>query len=427
MEALQGGTADHLLPCTASNTETCQIVSELVTWNKLLRGSRFEIREDPETCNQLCVTNSTTAPPMEEIFDTEQWPQYQKLLEWLLTTHRCIGSVSLRLSSMEDTSPSLLRAVCQNRWIKTLSIADIKTTAAAAVVDILPCLTSIEKLHLTPEEIPPDVFVAPVSTLLEASACLSSLHVSGKFAQGGTIDMLFTGLLRKPTLAELHFQDLSVHGDAYPQPVKEYLGSTTSLKVLSVTTRTPSMQMAVLEGVLENGSIEKLSLDLFRGTEEIMPLVSRVIKTKRAIRILNISRSVPVPPAEPSVYDCLVLPLIENDTLQEVGVPFYIFHSATGSALLRALPAKENLKMVRITSTCRTPQLHWLCAELKRSGAEEKVSLEGYSLTMDIRFLHCKAFSMANLSFAEYERKLAALVRLPNCQHLKMIAIYTKN
>lgn len=424
MEDSQGGAFDHLLPCTASDKETCQIVAELVTWNKLLLGSRFEIREDPETCNQLCITNSTTAPRIVDIFDAEHWPQCQELLVWLLTTHRCIGSVSVKLSAIEDTSPSLLSAVCQNRWIKTVSIDDINASAATTVLDILPYLTSVKKLHLTDTELPPDLFVAPLSALLEASRCLHSLHIRGKFAEDGTIGTLFTALLGKANLEELRFQDLSVHDGACPQSVREYIGSTNSLKVLSVTMRTPSMQTALLEGVLENGSIERLWLDLFMGREEITPLVSRIIKTNRAIRTLHISRSVPDPPGLFSVYNCWVLPLVENNTLEEVRFPMNVLRSETWSAFFRALPGKENLKMVHIVSPYYYPCLHWLCAELKRSGSDGKVSLEPYTLMDDIEVLHCKAFSGADLSMAKCERMLAALARLPNCQHLKTVTMY---
>ncbi|KAL1469461.1 hypothetical protein MTO96_025069 [Rhipicephalus appendiculatus] len=391
MEASQGGTVDHLLPCTASDKETCQIVAELhQSWKR---------------------------------FDTEQWSQCLELLERFLATHRCIGSISLKLSSTKDTSPALLSAVCQNRRIKTVSLADIDASSATTVFHLLPYLTSVEKLHVTPSELPPDLFVAPLSELLQASTSLNSLHISGKFADEGTIDTLFTALLRKPTLTELHFQDLSVHGDVYPQSVKEYIGSTNFLRVLSVTMRTPLMQMAVLEGVLENRSIENLSLDLFMGREEITDLVSKIIKTNRILRKLNISRSVPDPSGLYSVYDCWVLPLVENETLEEVTLPFSPLRSETWSAFFRALPAKQNLKKVHIGTPFYIPSLRWLCAELRRSGSEEKVSLEFYSLMYGIEFLHCKAFSRAELLSMEHERKLDALVRLPNCQHLKSIHI----
>ncbi|KAL1437235.1 hypothetical protein MTO96_048955 [Rhipicephalus appendiculatus] len=397
----------------SSDKETCQIVAELVTWNKLLHSSRFEIRENPENANQLCVTNSTTAAPVVEKFETEQWSQYLELLEWLLATHRCIASISLKLSSMKDTSLALLSALCQNRWIKTVSLADINASSVTTVFHFLPYLTSVEKLHVTPLELPPDLFVAPLSGLLQPSTSLNSLHISGKFADEGTIDGLFTALLRKPTLAELHFQDLSVHRGVYPQSVKQYIGCTNFLRVLSVTIGDTTYANGLTRRRFgKYRSIEKLSLDLFMGREEITDLVSKIIETNRIIRKLYISRSVPVPSGMYSAYDCWVLPLVKNDTLEEVKLPSYALRSETWSVFIRALPAKENPKKVHIGSPYYTPHLRWLCAELKRSGSEEKVSLEFYSLMYDMEFLHCKAFSRAQLSSTQYERKLAALVQL---------------
>ncbi|KAH8031469.1 hypothetical protein HPB51_017241 [Rhipicephalus microplus] len=184
------------------------------------------------------------------------------------------------------------------------------------------------------------------------------------------------------------------------------------------------MQTAVLEGVLEIGSIERLSLDLIRGSHKITALLSRIIHTNRVIRTLRISSLWRPPPGLYSVYDCWVLPLVENDTLEEVGLPLDVLCSETWSAFFHALPAKENLKMVHIFPPHHDPWLNWLCAELERSGSEEKVSLGLLTLWEEaIEVLDCKAFSGVDLSSAEYDCMLATLVRLPNCLHLKNVDI----
>ncbi|XP_075728911.1 uncharacterized protein LOC142771316 [Rhipicephalus microplus] len=423
MEGPQGGTGVHLLPCTASDQETCQIVTELVSWNNFLRGLRFEIREDHERCNQLHVTNTATAAPYVESSVTKPWSECLELLGWILTTHRCIGSVSLALSSTESRSLPLLSALCQNRCIKSVTVARMNTSTASAISTILPCLTNIEKLQLTPVEVPLDVLVGPLCALLESSVSLSSLHVEGTFAEDRMVDTLFKALLKNPTLTGLHFQDMSVHGSLYPQSVKEFLASTTMLKVLYVSTKTPSIQMAVLEGLLENWSVEKLSLDLFMVTEETTALISRIIETKPVIRMLEISRPLPLPPVHRTVYDCWIRPLMENDTLEEVRLPLYALHPETWSAFFRALPTKENLKKFHISSPFYLSRLNWLCAELKHSGSEEKVSLQRYTSAYDIEFLQSKVFSAVDLSLSQYEQKLAVLVQLPNCQQLTSVRI----
>ncbi|KAL3192527.1 hypothetical protein MRX96_058944 [Rhipicephalus microplus] len=202
MEVLRGGTVFQLLLCTASHEESCQIVSQLVTWNKLLLRFGFEIRENPEKCNQLCITNSTT-PSIVGILHEEDRLQCQELLEWLLTNHRCIASVSIGIGvfSTEIESLSLLKAVGQNRWIKTVSIEDIDTFAAASTLrDILAYRTGVENLHLKYLTFSQDIFAAPLCVQQETSICLHSLHITGKFAEGDILDPLFTALLRNATV-----------------------------------------------------------------------------------------------------------------------------------------------------------------------------------------------------------------------------------
>ncbi|KAL3192587.1 hypothetical protein MRX96_059001 [Rhipicephalus microplus] len=114
---------------------------------------------------------------------------------------------------------------------------------------------------------------------------------------------------------------------------------------------------------------------------------------------------------------------MENDTLEEVRLPLYALHPETWSAFFRALPTKENLKKFHISSPFYLSRLNWLCAELKHSGSEEKVSLQRYTSAYDIEFLQSKVFSAVDLSLSQYEQKLAVLVQLPNCQQLTSVRI----
>ncbi|KAL1462154.1 hypothetical protein MTO96_043195 [Rhipicephalus appendiculatus] len=429
MEFLDGDTVDHLIPCTASEKQTCQIVTKLATWNKMLWGSRFEIREQPETSNQLRIWNyPITSPTAGQV---GAWKQQQQadLLRWLLATHKCIGSVSLNLSLANDTGMRLLRAVCQNKWIRTIEICGIKTSAASTVSATLPCLTNIETLHLTSFKLFLDAFIDPLCTLLQASSSLRCLHLSGEFARDTTIDMLFTALLRKPALEELRIQGLSINRDACRQAPKEYLSLTTALKVLSVTARNLFMQRAILEGVLKNRSIEKLLLYSFVEDEESTVLVSRIIKENLVIRVLHIwTAQLRDHLVLNSVYDCWVTPLIENSVLEEVGLSYSILYPTTWSVFFRALPTKESLKVVHISLLSQYSNLQWFCAELKCSGCEGKVSFGHHQFTGQIDLLDCKAFSGADFPLSATDgHKLAVLRRLPTYEHVKYIGIWIQS
>ncbi|KAH7976091.1 hypothetical protein HPB52_008632 [Rhipicephalus sanguineus] len=186
-----------------------------------------------------------------------------------------------------------------------------------------------------------------------------------------------------------------------------------------------SLQTAVLEGVLENRSIEKLSLNMFNGTEESTALVSRIIKEKHEMRWLSIWSSDQQPFGLPSVYDCWVAPLIHNDILEEVMLSSSMLQTTKWSDFFRALPTKQNLKVVHIFPTSAYTHIRWLCAELKDSGAEEKVYL-GYDANFggEAELLHCKSIWQAEFQpMLCDDRLLAALRQLPNCQSLTTLGI----
>ncbi|KAL1486307.1 hypothetical protein MTO96_031442 [Rhipicephalus appendiculatus] len=271
----------------------------------------------------------------------------------------------------------------------------------------------------------PDAYLPPLCALLQASSSLRGLHLRGKITNEQTVGTLLNTFLEKPTLEELSFENLTLDWDPYLQALKEYLSSTTVLKVLTMSMSNLSLQMAVLQGVLENSSIEKLSLRMFKGTEESTALVSRIIKEKHAMRSLSILTSHDQPLGLHSVYDCWVSPLIENDVLEEVTLPSSVLSTTRWSDFFWALPTKQNLQMVHIFSRSSYSHIQWLCAELKDSGAEEKVCLRYDSdFRENTELLYCKAIWGANLwSITFSDRLLAALHQLPKCPHLRTLGI----
>ncbi|KAH8021056.1 hypothetical protein HPB51_012340 [Rhipicephalus microplus] len=141
------------------------------------------------------------------------------------------------------------------------------------------------------------------------SSSLQGPQLRGKITDDRLAGRLINTLLKKPTLEELHSEGvIETHSDAHNQTLKAYFRSTTVLKVFTITINDLSLQTAVLEGVLENGSIEKLTLRLFEGTEESTALVSRIIKDKGALHSLSISLAILSADSEPlglhSLYDC---------------------------------------------------------------------------------------------------------------------------
>ncbi|KAL1476631.1 hypothetical protein MTO96_036372 [Rhipicephalus appendiculatus] len=127
-------------------------------------------------------------------------------------------------------------------------------------------------------------------------------------------------------------------------------------------------------------------------------------------------------PGRHSVYNSLIAPLIANETLEELLIPFRIFDPPQWALLFQALPTKPNLKVRIRGSVYRHPLLSFVCAELKSGGLEEKASIERYNFVHEIEFLQCRAFS--EVQFLEPNDYTVATLRvLPSCQHLTSVTI----
>ncbi|KAH8018839.1 hypothetical protein HPB51_012793 [Rhipicephalus microplus] len=106
-----------------------------------------------------------------------------------------------------------------------------------------------------------------------------------------------------------------------------------------------------------------------------------------------------------------------------------ILHTTRWSEFFRALLGKENLKMVRVPPVCDFSDMWTLCAEIRDSGADEKVSLDyDADLTFEATLLLCKVIRMVGFQTCRCnDRLIAALLLLPECQHLKTLSVHIQN
>ncbi|KAL3249022.1 hypothetical protein MRX96_056221 [Rhipicephalus microplus] len=93
-------------------------------------------------------------------------------------------------------------------------------------------------------------------------------------------------------------------------------------------------------------------------------------------------------------YNLWHAPLSNNDTLEELGLPFSIWKPEQWADFFWIAARKANLKritvFVHVTAHRKLPTL---CKVLKESGAEEKVSLGTYFVRHDVDLMYSKAFS----------------------------------
>ncbi|XP_065308375.1 uncharacterized protein [Dermacentor albipictus] len=418
----EGDLTDNCVPCTGAENQTCQIADKLLTWNKLLLASHFELREQADMSGQLCLVNFTGNVHLR------QPPQNQDPPRWLLRTHHCIGSVDLKLSIEANPDFYVLEALRHNSGIKTVKLQIQEWEALSPVCALIPSLTNIKTLHCKAKlwhEGFTEEFVAALSALQRASSSLESLHLHGFSIREPAAETFVREFFSKSTLKKLDLQICEFECEYYPRALVEYLGMTTFLNAVTIHGVVNKVtQRAILEGVLKSRSIEKLSIDVLTGDEEIAELVAGVISENRVIRNLTLSTAATRVPELHDVYGRWLRAVIQNDTLEEVGLPLQIFHPSQWATFITALPQKGNLKKVHIDVRSHGELLRPVCSMLTTTGSDKRVSIGTYKYNADVDLIRCKAFRAIHFTRLEPNDFLGvALHLLPSCEHVTKLSI----
>ncbi|KAH6922291.1 hypothetical protein HPB50_012186 [Hyalomma asiaticum] len=427
MDTVHADIMHHCVECTAADNQTCQIAQELSTINKLLFSSMVQLQELPDTSGQLHLADISSTVSKLENLDSLQLPRYPELIDWLLRTHRCISSASVTVSFDDDTCLRTLDAIGHSLGVEKLKLnCDIAETLNCAYA-VIPSLTKIKKLDCTgmwrfADRISED-FISALSELLISSSYLETLRFCDFRLDSRLADTFIASLRHSSTLKELDLRSSSLECDSDPVDLIEYLSTTTLLKVLAVDMTNEFVQMAVLLGLSKNRSIEKLTIGKFIVNNAGTVLMAYVISSNRVVRNLTISSTGWT--NIPSICDRWILPLIENDTLEEVSFPSEILCSFQWELFFRALPKKQNLKKFRIGTTLDQRQLPGpLYESLKSRDFEEKVFIGCYCISQDFNFLHCKSFSEVWFDYLSPDNITTAALRImPNCHHLTSMDI----
>ncbi|XP_065308373.1 uncharacterized protein [Dermacentor albipictus] len=422
MNGFEGDLTDHCVPCTGAANQTCQIADKLSTWNKLLLASNFELREQADMSGQLCLGNFSGKVHLRQL------PKNQDRLRWLLRAHHCIGSVHLKLDIVTIRDFYVREALRHSSGIKTVKLYIQGRKALNVVSAFIPSLTNIKTLHCEADlsrEDSSEGFVAALSALQRASSSLESLHLNGFLIQGPEAETFVREFLSKSALKKLQLQSCEFKCESYSHALVEYLGTTRSLNVVTLDMVVNQVtQMAILEGVLKNRSIEKLSMYVFTGYEEIAELVAGVISKNRVIRNLTLSTFVRHVPEMHDVCDRWLHAVIQNNTLEEVGLPLQIFHPSQWATFITALPQNGNLKKVHIDAGFHGELLRPVCSMLMTTGSDKRVSIGTCEYRADVDLIRCKAFRVIYFSPQENDDFLGvALHLLPSCEHVTVLSI----
>ncbi|KAH7975165.1 hypothetical protein HPB49_024704 [Dermacentor silvarum] len=275
MEGSADEATDHFVPCTAGENETCQIVNKLSTWNELLLGSQFELRE-MKTAGQLSLSCIRDSPRIEN-FDSLRLPQYPELIGWLLRTHNCIASVYV--SAVGIASLSVLEALRHSAGTKTVIFWFEDVEALNAAFEVITCLTKTEELHCGIHyDAALDGFMTALSALLEASTALKSLTLSCLQLMGPMVDTLFTHLLlSKHKLKELVLDHCELSCDSYPNALNEYIGEPDD-RLVDALRLLPKFQ-----------HVTDLSIELRSGSRRLYLALKEYLTSTTALHNLELS------------------------------------------------------------------------------------------------------------------------------------------
>ncbi|KAK8765278.1 hypothetical protein V5799_032114 [Amblyomma americanum] len=421
--SLSGTYVDQFVPCTATDQSTCQIVPNLPALNELLFASHLELRELPDRCGQLSLSSFSHCGLL-----APHSPQAE-LIFWLLTAHRCIVAVHVWISPFDCHTASLCRTLQRNLWLKALKLQLYEFVSYHEICAAIACSPDLEELELSMHrECPAELASALSALFLRASAPLVSLKLNGVLMVGKSIKAVLEALVRNSTLKKLDITG-SLVWESFREQFVAYLTSTTGLTRVSMDSGSELEQKALLQGVLHNRTISKLSLKCFVGNEESARLIARIFRENAVLRsfhILSTKRN--LTRQHESVYDCWLKELSKNCTLEELTLPFLIWHPVKWASFSKILSTKLSLKEVYFEKGYSNYSfLHSVSAALTESGADETVSLGSYHVEHNLDLIKCKAFSEIYLFSNGFEHvRVAALLELPHCSHLTFLAMYVK-
>ncbi|XP_077541061.1 uncharacterized protein LOC144153284 [Haemaphysalis longicornis] len=413
--------------CTATEQQTCQIVSRVSVLNELLCHARLQLREVCGTCGQLALVAADTRclpKPAEE-----KKTQAVALVHWLLATHRCVAAVDISVSEGHD---ELIRdPFWANSSIETLKFDSGSIENRQNLFTFVSFLGRLEELECTTYRgCADDCLVGALGSLLRSTTSLRSLKLSALRVEKKWAYHLVEDLSSNSTVKEL-----SLHASvADCTTFQEYLQCAVNLKSLSVSTGLAPRRGAlkpILSGLIGNASITDVRFEDFWVEWESAELVFKVLAQNPLLRNFHLTFSRCTLFSEPSSnYRLWVAALQENRALEEMTLPIGILRPQEWDAVFRAVSTNESIKRVTLQqdNVPLRSSLPELCRVLRESGADGKALLRS-CITDDIDVLSCKAFTLALASwrfFPDTAQVLKVVRYLPSLSHITSVKLEVK-
>ncbi|XP_065304297.1 NLR family CARD domain-containing protein 3-like [Dermacentor albipictus] len=427
-----GTVIDYHMPCTAAEGRSCQILSSLSVWNEVLCQAEIELKQVPRTPGHLAVTIIDGTFVRDH--SAENLHRAATLLYWLLKEHRCITEVELSCGRLNIYEGLLCAAFQQKTSVKKLNLRE--TGSLGPHKDIcmaISSMTRLEELECDTRSQCRETFASALSILVRTTQSLKVLHIGNLPIVGKDAITFLTALSGNSTIV-----DISLHGVVATarrrdksSPFREYLTNTRALRKLSVSGQcgypTHSIR-EVLFGLLENKMISTAHFKDVCLCVESSRLLTKILRQQDLVflslevRFENRCGLVELG----NTLNSLLVAFKENETLEELTLPFNIWHLKQWENFFLALRSKRRLKKLTIkVSFTWAYYLQDLCKAVMETGVEGKVFLENMSAGDYYRgnceILQCRAFSdiiASSLDAAGHETLQTIAQTLPTLSHI---------
>ncbi|KAH7943760.1 hypothetical protein HPB52_011333 [Rhipicephalus sanguineus] len=455
-ESVQGATGYFTeasvgckIPCTASDERTCQIVHHLTACNKWLFYNQSQLRESAGKRSHLSLVACPSpflSTPTADLHRKRR--QANIFLNQLLKTHRCIGEIDLilfpRISGAFDRSPELLcDALSQNSSVKVLKLNLNHNRTHEDLCALISSLVGIEELECEHNGFCPAPLLSALSALLRATLSLTILKIPELRFDETQAEQFLSALAANSTLKELSIREYEpmrmcpslVNRSAFA----DFLSTTCTLNNLTITIpSSPCYPRArnhwpwILEGLVDNGTIQNVSLGSVILDGDSFALIARIFAQNKVIRTFGMAskRQRPESRQTSTQYESMserrLQALDENDTLENLRLCFDVWTTQQWKRFFRTLMKKKNMRIATVEVTIYDrPLLPELCKMLRETGAQDKVSLGHCYVGEERGIVECKAFSRLLARRGQYakEELCGILKLLPSLRHVKFLSL----
>ncbi|KAL1472055.1 hypothetical protein MTO96_039573 [Rhipicephalus appendiculatus] len=411
---------------TATHTaQVCPLNDCLPVSNKLLFDIRMELREQRggslSLVSYMPFEADVLPPPGEE-----NSRRANTFLRWLLKTHVCITGLELMYELVKIHSQVVLEELPENCRLKKLKVYfPMERTVQTHFAPLLPRLRYLEELecYMSPSS---DALVAAISALLRTTTCLSSLVFQACFEHSQPPRTFVDALAANATLKTL---DLWANWSTAEPPgtLGEYLRNNRLLTTLTLfEEETDRESLSLDEALVRNSTLSTLMIGRLCGGEITARFLTRILAECASIKKLTLGglRDQYVNVSEATLTRCAEA-LAQNETLDELALPYSLWHPNNWIAFFPFLPKNKHLKKLEVSNHAPADYATFprVLEALAQTSSSERVCFGRYMYKSGVpNLMHIAVFSQIEL-YGAASLKVFALQRLPSLHHFTCLSL----